>query len=244
MRWVLRYSVGAATVGEGLVAYLPRCWSAGAPLVACCHGATGNATNVYDAAYETIPSVARALAGVGYAVVCADLGGDTWGNATMRSRLDDLYGYVTGTLGCATPIGIYGGSMGGCALSWVAANRSKVAAFAGVEPVSDINDIYTNNRQNLGSSINAAYGGAWSQATYGVTCNPITLAQGGSFSGMPYKAWYGDSDTTVIPSTVTGLISAIGGTASGVVVTGGTHATTTGLTPAADVASFFRAYLG
>jgi len=205
------------------------------------HGATANELQPVLSWPFAIGNITRTLAQAGYSVLSIYGGGDTWGNAACMSLMSDGVEYLKSHLGAkAGKVALIGGSMGGLAVAnWARANPSQVAAIVGLTPVSDVTDIHTNNRALLASSINGAYSGGWSEAVYGATRNPHTYA-GTDLVGLAYKAWYGASDTTVIPSTVTDVATAIGGTASAVSVTGN-HTTALSNIPPEDVLAFLNA---
>ena len=239
-------TTGVYATGEGSVLFLPTNWKADGTRrgVIYSHGATNTHTQLFGGGtFAGIYDAARLIADAGHPVFAGYFGGDAWGNSTAVARFTDAFLYLTGTVGAKTDkVGLMGGSMGGCVLAWAAQNLSKVTSFAGWVPVSDISDIHTNNRGLLRSSINTAYGGSWTEATYGATYNPSTLATNGNLAGLRYKAWYGSSDTVVISTTVTGVATAIGATASTVAVAGD-HSSTINLVTASDVSDFMRTYL-
>lgn len=241
-----RYTTGTGIVasGETHLAITPPTWAAdGSKMgIIYMHGATQTEAQMVDGAtYGALKAILRALVVAGYPMLGVLAAGDAWGNATAKSRIDDAKTYLQGTMGAkAGKIGIIGGSMGGLtALNWAKSNLSSVACAAGLVPVSDVTDMHTNNRGGLTASINTAYS-TWSEATYGATYNPHTYASTG-LAGLPYKAWYGASDTTVIPATVTDVVTAIGGTASGQAVPGDHNSALANVTPS-DVVAFFDTY--
>lgn len=231
---------------EGHLALLPKTWKGDGTVrgIIYCHGAIQTEAQMIDATnYPGLVSIMRAIADAGFPVLGIYAGGDQWGNATGKARVTDGVTYLQGTLGAkAGKVALIGGSMGGLTiLNWAKDNLASVACAVGIVPVSDVSDMVTNNRGSLAASINTAYS-TWNEATMGATYNPHTYAASG-LAGLRYKCWYGASDTIVIPSTVTDVVSAIGATATGVSVAGD-HTTALNNIPPADVVSFLNTYAG
>lgn len=236
-------SLIAPVSGEYWMSVVPSSWRAdGSKMgILYMHGATSNETQPLSAWPFSLGNIITAVVAAGYPVLCPFGGGDTWGNTLGQARMDEARTYLQGTLG-AKPgkIGLIGGSMGGLSiLNWARNHLTDVAVAVGITPVSDVTDIHTNNRSGLASSINGAYPAVWSEATYGASFNPHTYAS--SLTGLNYKAWYGASDTIVITTTVTDVVSSIGGTASAVSVTGD-HTSALANIPPSDVVSFINAH--
>lgn len=241
-----RYTTGTGIVasGETHLALTPQAWAAdGSKMgIIYMHGATQTEAQMVDGVkYGALKAILRALIVAGYPMLGVLAAGDSWGNATAKARISDAKTYLQGTMGAkAGKIGLIGASMGGLtALNWSKSNLASVACCAGLVPVSDLTDMHTNNRGSLTASINTAYS-TYSEGTYGATYNPHTYAAG-SLTGLPYKAWYGTSDTTVIPSTVTDVATAIGGTASVQSLSGDHNTALANVTPS-DVVAFFDTY--
>lgn len=241
--WYTARSLVAPSSGENWLSIVPSTWAGdGTKMgVLYMHGAQSNEVQPLASWPFTLGSIILAVVKAGYPVLCPFAGGDTWGNATAQTRMDEARTYLQGTMGAkAGAIGLIGGSMGGLAVqNWAKNNLSSVACAVGLTPVSNVSDIHTNNRSGLAGSINTAYS-TWSEATYGASFNPATYASTG-LAGLKYKAWYGASDSIVINTTVTAVVSAIGGTASAVSVTGD-HTTALGNIPPADVVAFINAH--
>lgn len=207
------------------------------------HGAGSDETTPFWDIFAGFRDIILAVVKAGYPVLSIYAGGNLWGNTTCQTRITEAVTYLQGTMGAkAGGVGFIGGSMGGgSALTWASNNLADVACVVGIQPVSDITDIVTNDRGSiLDTQINAAYGGAWSEATYGAQFNPATLADNGDLDGLVYRAYYGASDTIVIPSTVTDLVTAIGSTASAVSVVGGHDDTMIGNIYPQDVVDWIR----
>lgn len=238
--------VGAYYTAEGSLLMLPKRWLGDGTVrgVLFMHGATNTETQMIDNTnYPSLRAILAAVAQAGYPVLGVYAGGDQWGNATAQARMDDAKTYLQGTVGAKTgSVVLIGGSMGGLACqNWAKAHAATTACIVGLVPVSDLNDIKTANRGGLAASVNTAYGGSYVEATYGATYNPHTYAATG-LAGIPYKAWYGASDTIVLPATVTDVCTAAGASATAVSVTGG-HDTALDNIPPADVVSFIGAHV-
>lgn len=246
MTYATHCATGAYYTAEGSLAMLPKRWLADGTVRGCLymHGATSDEKQMID--YTNAPgllAILAAVANAGYPILGVYAGGDQWGNATAQARMDDAKTYLQGTLGAKSgSVVLIGGSMGGLAVqNWAKAHAASTACIVGITPVSDVNDIKTNNRGGLAASINTAYGGSYVEATYGATYNPHTYAATG-LAGIPYKAWYGTSDAIVISTTVTDTVTAAGASASAVAVAGD-HGSAPGNIPPADVVSFIGAHV-
>ena len=136
-----------------------------------------------------------------------------WGNDTEYANV------VTGINWYTTYAGIdpnrlilSGGSMGGATMCrYTRSNKAKVIALVGLEPVTDLTDIHTNNREGFRTAINAAYGGSYSEAVYGATNNPATMAANGVFDGIPYMAVAAEGDPVCMLATIQKIADDIGG---------------------------------
>jgi hypothetical protein len=230
--------VGTAGGSEYWTLATPSELVAGAKMgVIYCHGATGDETQPWSSWPFALGNIIRSVVQAGFPVLSIHGGGDTWGNATFKTRMSEAVAAFPALGAKDAPVAVMGGSMGALSLNWVKDHLADTACFVGLTPVTDVTDIHTNNRSGLAGSINTAYS-TWSEATYGADHNPATYAA--SLTGLDYKAWYGASDAIVIPSTVTDIVSDIGGTASAVSVTGD-HTTALANIPAADVVAFLVA---
>lgn len=176
------------------------------------HGAGGLETQAIDAgSYPNLTGIIRAIADAGYPVLSARQTGDGWANDATITKIGLAKTYLQGTLGAKSgKVFLFGGSMGAAsAMAYARANPTSIAGLLLMLPVSDLQDFVTNDRGGLASSVNAAYSGGYSNATYGATHNPTTFAS--SLAGIPVQAWYSTTDTVVIASTVTPVMAAIGG---------------------------------
>lgn len=185
--------------------------------------------------------LARALADYGYPCFAPNADGNTWGNDTALTRIGEAKTYLQTTLGCLSgAVILLGVSMGaGAMMAWARANKVSVAAMVGILPVSDLQDIVTNNRGGLASNVNAAYSGGYSNASYGSTHNPAVFAS--QLAGIPTQLWYATDDTVVLPSTITSV--ALGITDVDLhAVTGGHTDAALGAVDAATVIAFLAAH--
>lgn len=231
--------------GEGDLLMVPKTWHGDGTVVGCIylHGATQTQSQMVDNVnYPGLGSILRAVAAEGWPILGIYAGGDTWGNDTGIARVTSGITYLQGTIGAKTgKVVLIGGSMGGgLAQTYAGTFPGSVAAVVGLVPVSDLQDFVTNNRGGLAASVNAAYSGAYSNGTYGAAHNPTVMAANGSMGTVPYKAWYGASDTIVLPATVTTCVSSWGATASAVSVAGDHNTALNSVTPA-DVVAFIKA---
>lgn len=235
--------LGAVSSGELYTTILPKFPRAVGtmPGVIYAHGNTSNATSAIG---PDVGPVVQAIADAGYPVLSGDWGGtSTWGNDTTIARITTGRAYMQASMGArAGKVILVGGSAGGAGvLAWAAANPTLVQCIVGLLPVSDVDDIFTHNRAGIASNISSCYSGGWTQATYGATHNPVTMAAAGKFAGMPMRLFYGTTDTTVIPSTVQALAASVGSTAIISSVPGDHVGTTFQAIDAPTVVAFIRA---
>lgn len=140
-------------------------------------------------------------------------GGNGWGNATSENYITQARAYLISKGAKNGKVLLFGQSMGHIAvMRWVKNNKALAAGVVSSMGVADLSNIYANATYT--SSINTAHGGTWSQASLGAATNPLTMAQAGAFSGVPWLGFYGASDTTVPKSTSDALVAAIGASAS------------------------------
>jgi len=180
----------------------------------------------------------------GFEIASADLGGNsTWGNATVLSRISAARDYLLTQGVLPNKIAIVATSMGALnALCWIAVNPSLVSCFVGMLPVVNLTDVHANNRGGFQPAINAAYGGSYSEALYGATHNPATMAASGKYAGVPIQFWYGSTDSIVIPSTVAAFQAAAGALCTTTQIVGGHAESTYGGVLCTSVASFIESF--
>lgn len=216
----------AVTRGATYTTFVPRTPRAGKRGVILCHGA--GAGNEYLDATGQVSSVrlAAAIAAAGIACIAGLMDGDTWANDTAMTDVDNAWTSLQSTAGVASDkVCVIGVSMGGAvALRWAMTRAGKAACVVGIIPASDISDIYTNNRGTYQASIATAWG-VTAPAALPAGANLPAQAVAGAF---PYQAYYSSADMIVIPSTVTTLATALGGTATIVDTTAGHSDATVG----------------
>lgn len=189
------------------------------------HGveASGGAWDWMTASPQRWPIVRTLVDTCALCTISADLGGSaTWGNSTLVSRLDEAFAF-TQTLPQVKKgkVVLAGQSMGGLnMLNWARANKAKVAAVVGVIPVTNMNTAIANG---FSTQIAAAYGGAYSDATYGAQYNPRVYAS--TLAGIPGQLWTGATDV-IANTTDAGAVATAAGTIQMMTIPGA-HAETT-----------------
>lgn len=222
-------SSGKINSGEAEIIIRPKSFTGEKRGVLFVHGveaANGGAFEwqKFDPRAQLISSIASA----GYTVVSADLGGNaTWGNATALARISSARNYLLTQGVLPDQIAIIAASMGALnALCWIAANPGLASCFIGLLPVVNLTDVHANNRGGFRGTINAAYGGTYSEAANGATHNPATMAAAGKYLGVPMSLYYGESDSIVLPTTVSAFAGSAGVTCIATAIPGG-HAEST-----------------
>jgi Dipeptidyl aminopeptidases/acylaminoacyl-peptidases len=208
------YKSGVIAAGENHVEIQPKTQPAvQLPGVLHVHGAGGSALTALQWYDNGKPHASNTLADAGYTSVSADLGGpQTWGNSVATNLITTAKNYLQ-TLPHVKPgkVVLYGQSAGGlAALNWAAANPTLVSCIVMVVPVINLTDIKVNNRTGYAALVDAAYGGAYSEAVHGATRNPKTMASAGKFAGIPILIHYGLTDTTCIPSETEAFATIVG----------------------------------
>lgn len=189
--------------------------------------------------------IAPFLAHAGVPVISAAFGGaNQWGNDTSQTRIGQAWTFVKTVLGTKTDkfVGI-GVSKGATALlNYTRANPANVAALLLIVPAVNLTDIHDNNRSGNAANIETAYtnlaGWQAAAATHDPALNTATHAS----QAIPMFLIYGDSDTTIAPSTVTSFAGAVG--AATQLVTGTDHLTTApAINPVTDVWAKINRYI-
>lgn len=240
------YDGGAgSSMGESNLALLPKNYIADGTKrgIIFCHGAGVTELYAIDQSSPNMAALLRAIVAVGYPVLAPLCAGNNWANDSGIARVSLAKTYLQGTLGAKSgKVILIGNSMGGClSYAWARANLTSVACIVGILPVSDLNDIVTNNRGGLGAQATAAYSGGYSEATYGATHNPVDFA--GQLSGLPIQAWSASDDTIVVPSTVAAFAAGVGSSVeTHNTLTGGHSDATYGAIPPASVAAFLATH--
>lgn len=176
-----------------------------------CHMATYTEASILDPTLPNFAAIHRAIAEAGYPILATRQASDNWANDAGIAKVTLAKTYLQGTLGAKSgKVFLVAASMGGAlAMAYARANPTLVQGILLMLPVSDLQDMVTNNRGGFASSVNAAYSGGYSNGTYGATHNPTTFAA--SLAGIPVWCGYATDDPIAVASTVTGVMSAIGG---------------------------------
>lgn len=137
----------------------------------------------------------------GYSIISPDLGGpQTWGNDTQQQAITNAYNYIKAETG-REKITLIGQSMGGMgAFIWAKNNPEKIDRIAAILPVINIEDLHSRPDYHR-TLIDAAYGGAYIDATMGSQRNPIRIAANGDLSSVNICVWYGLNDDLCKPSS-------------------------------------------
>lgn len=196
--------------------------------IIACHsgGATAGTGAFANSGISTAyPRIQRWLAECGWPIVNADLSGDPCCNDTGTARVAEARTWLQ-----ASPQSAKSGKViligwsegGGISMKYALDNPGNVAAMVLLQPLSDLQDVVTNNRGGFASIVNAAYSGGYSDGTYGATHNPKLFASTLAASGIPAWVAYASDDPTVIPSSVASVVTDLGATATvGLISTGG-----------------------
>ncbi len=207
----LQQTSGKIQAGEQEVALFPRAAFPTRPGIIYAHGAEGS--NPGGMAWMNLSwrwpimreSCARA------AMICPELAGNAaWGNDTVIARMTASYNYLQ-TLPGVTPgkVSILAQSMGATsAVAWARANLSKVDRICLLIPVINLTDL--RNNSSYQAAIDAAYGGTYTEAAYGATHNPLTIALAGGLAGVKVQLWYGAIDTLCKPEFSLQFAAALG----------------------------------
>jgi len=219
-----RLETGGYSPSEAHYRLLARTWRSGGRLVLVGHAIGGTAASIGDA-YTLFPPLVRLferIANAGMVVITPDGGGtEQWMNATAVGALHAAVGWSATTFGTTSAVGL-GVSMGNGALFRLQDDHGDLEAICGLIPLSDSDDVYDNDRGGNAASLDAAFAGDYT--TNGAAFNPLVLAPGVT---VPWQAWYGSADTTVIASTVEALAAAHAATTDLHEVDGGGHGNTT-----------------
>lgn len=234
-----------SSIGESNLALLPKGYLRDGTRrgIVFCHGAGVTELYAIDQSSPNMAALLRAIVDAGYPVLASLCAGNNWGNDGGIAKVSAARTYLQGTLGAKSgKVILIGNSMGGClSYAWARANLTSVACIVGILPVSDLNDIVTNNRGGLGAEASGAYSGGYSEATYGATHNPVNFAA--QLSGLPIQAWSASDDTIVVPSTVTAFAAGVGSSVeTHNTLTGGHSDSTYGQISAATVLTFLAAH--
>lgn len=154
----------------------------------------------------------EALTDAGFPVGCATPA-NQWGNAYSRTWITAVKNYLQTSLGAkAGKIGLVGLSQGGLnALSWAGANPTLTGAVTAYITPPDLE--FAASSSGYGSSVDAAYGGDYVEATMGATFNPQTMAEAGKYGSIPIEMVYASNDDVVPFSLPSAFKTAVGASA-------------------------------
>lgn len=194
--------------------------------------------------WQTSPAnveIMQALCDQGCLVISIDAGGQsTWANDSAMNAISSAVDYVESEYGFSR-VSLLGQSMGGLnSLIWATQNSSRVNSVSTMISVVDLWSVHQIDA-GFGSAIDAAYGGSYTEAAYGDTKNPMTMASNGLFNqSFPIQMWYGDSDELCLPSIAENFESILANV-SAIKVTGGHSLSTIGEIDQKALADFIRA---
>jgi len=170
------------------------------PVVLQSHGAQGYGASILDNYAKD--NWRTQMVASEYPMLSGDNGGfNTWGNDLSVQRLGGHLSYMQSRPDAdPTNYALIGGSMGAIvSLNYIAQATVKPKCFVGMIPVMNLNDFVQNNRGGYASFINAAYGGAYNEATMGATKSPHTMRASAKLMGIPMLLFYGLSDALCMP---------------------------------------------
>jgi hypothetical protein len=183
-------------------------------------------------------NVTNALLNDNYIFCISNTHGDNWGNNQSITDNRALVDYVKNNFNVQNKIYMYGYSMGGIQnLNFALRYPTEIAAIAGSAPVTTLDYMYPNANIDTAYSCNS---GTFAAATY--ENNPFKHFA--VLKDIPFKAWAGTNDGTVPYKSSTEYaanITALGGVASVVTITGGNHGSIE-IFDGPKVAEFFDQY--
>lgn len=208
---LIQQTSGKIQAGEQEVVLLPRSIRPLKQGVMYVHGA--ESSNPGGMSWLSIPGRWGVIQAVvsSSTTLCPELAGnETWGNATALSRMTSSYNYLQTLPGVSNgKISLLAQSMGAVtAIAWAKANPGKVDRIALIIPVINLNDV--RNNSGYKPYIDSAYGGSYSEATYGANHNPLTIALSGGIPGVKVQLWYGALDSLCRPEFALQFASALG----------------------------------
>lgn len=211
----MRARVGGVQAGEKDFVWFPGSNKRGSSKygVILCHGATANEQYADTTRWASVVIPAR-IAQAGIPCIAGAFGGDTFANDTAIARVTAAKTYLIAQTGCASDkVLLVGASMGGgVAVRWAGQNPTQTAAYVGIMPMSDMSDIYVNNRLGLQATIGTAWGVTYPTALP-AAADLSQYATTMKDNGIPAKIYYSSADTAVLPATVTTLATTMGATA-------------------------------
>jgi dienelactone hydrolase len=245
--WTNYAAAGPVVAGEGFMTMMPKFFRPDGtfPVAVYCHGHGEDAWLPMQPGRPGQYQFLRAVAEAGSLVLSGDFGGNLWGNDTVHAQIGATIAYAQGRLGGKSgEVAILGTSMGGCtALSYGARYPAKVACIVAIGPACNLAVLDPNF-----GTIDAAYGGTYSDAIHGPDHNPQKMATLGKFNSMPVRIWYGNTDVVVAPSLITALKAAIDANSANpqcsITPVSGGHAEATWFNvPPSQMVEYLRTYL-
>lgn len=172
------------------------------PTLVYCHGSGDTAQTVLG---KTGQKALLDALSQKYAVISCDLGLQAFGNDTHVARIVEAVAYIENSWGASGAVTLVGGSMGALgALGYTRLYPERVRAVAGIIPGLDLADLML---RGAAADINAAYGGAYNDATDGPTHSPVQYADELG-PDIPIHLWTASDDTITVPATADAFIAA------------------------------------
>lgn len=168
----------------------------------------GSGSN-WDTTFNTqlVRPIVQAILATGAGVVVSPFGGDQYGNATAMEGITAARD-AAAAIGANPKVGLAGFSMGSLnALAWAGNNPTATKFVWATGPLVDL-QAFDGVQQ-----LEDAYAGGWSEATYGATSNPTTMANAGKYAGIPIRLAYSGNDPVIPPATATAFAAKVNTTA-------------------------------
>lgn len=213
--YVSSLATGRVTAGETDLLIHPRDGAQGLRGVILHHGAAATAPWWEDP--TTNPNALRLAAYLGrhLVVIAGSFTGDQWGNATDVTDMDQARTVLAGR-GCATDkvllVGLSAGAMS--SMGYIRdKGAGQVAAIAGLEPATNLTDLWTRNVLGV---VQASVSAAWATSFPGVLpVNADPYAAGATvyraaLASVPGHFWYSSADTIVLPAHTETLAGQVG----------------------------------
>lgn len=134
-----------------------------------------------------------------------DLGGNTFGNSLLITRVNQAIDYLHDQWGQEGPVVMVGASMGFCsAANYALLYPENVIALAGIIPLTDIQDAYTRNAASR-PDIDAAYPPTYDDAVDGPAHSPVRFALDLP-EDLPIHLWSSTNDPLTPASTAQAFV--------------------------------------
>lgn len=209
------------------------------------HGGTGETMSAprTDTLKQTLITY---LLSNGYAIVASNAHGNNWGNDASLADFVELHTWAKSQITPSVTL-LLSQSMGGMSgLLTAAARPFAIAGWAGIYPVCNLADCYTN--PTFETQINTAYnipgGGTYAEQTAGH--DPVLLSAS-AFAGLRMRFYASASDTIVSKTNNSDAMATLvdaTATENDVVVCSGDHGDTSHFQPADLIAFFNRCWPG